>query len=71
MRGEGTFENEFFLFVRVGSDLVGQLAHGLPDAFDHAGAHDRMVVHVEQLILARRGACVDDQNFHGFYQLMK
>ena len=34
------------------------------DAFAEALGHDLLGLHVDQLILQRRTACVDDQNFH-------
>ena len=45
--------------------LVGEDAPGHADALAVALAHHLFVVHVDELVLQRRAARVDDENFHG------
>ena len=62
--GEGAFAHDLFFVVAVRSDLVGQLAHALADAFGQTGSQDGLGVHFQQLIFAGGRASVDNQYFH-------
>ncbi|KAF5029467.1 hypothetical protein DSECCO2_648310 [anaerobic digester metagenome] len=64
MIGERLFEDDLFLGVGVGLDLVGQFAHAFADALDKTGAQGLLGGHVDELVLDGRAAGVDDEYVH-------
>ena len=58
-------KRKIFIEDRLAADKRGVLQMTVDaDTLAEALGHDLLGLHVDQLILQRRTACVDDQNFH-------
>ena len=62
--GEGLLADDFFFFVRIGSNLVGKATHLKADALGYAGAEHSLGFHLDELVFAGRRAGIDNKNFH-------